>query len=65
MRLGPFEFMDESRALLNFRPVVPGDCSLNLGRRRRIVANRIRHYLMAALVLTSASVTVGSSGWAR
>jgi hypothetical protein len=50
--------------LANVRVAVPGDRVPDLGRRRRSIANGIGHYSMPALDLISASVTVGSSGWA-
>lgn len=64
MRLRPFEFLDERCALADVRVAVPGDRVPDLGRRRRSIANGIGHYSMPALDLISASVTVGSSGWA-
>lgn len=64
MRLGAFEFPDECCALADVGFAVPGDYVPDLGCRCRTVVNRIGHYSMPALDLISASVTVGSSGWA-
>ena len=65
MSLSPFECLDECASLIDIRLAVSDDPVFDFDSRGWLVTNLTGHYLMPALALISASVTVGSPGCVR